>query len=170
MVRRLKSSFVKYVYLNLNLKRRMKLHLKVLFHILESLSNPMIFITNYLMNAIASILQKILFFTGGRNIKYHLNLIQALDPIWQWYLLNKVTIITNCILLLVKILVTILTFFENLMIFGSSIILLVLFSFFSKPKGKFNPHQVLIGANNSKLKQKLSYSNTSWRHSRFTTP
>ena len=95
----------------------LKLHLKVLFNTLESLSNPMIFITNYLMNAIASILQKNLFFICGRNIKYHLNLIQALDPIWQWYLLNKVTIITNCILLLVKILVTILTFFENLMIF-----------------------------------------------------
>ena len=61
--------------------------------------------------------------------------------------------------------------FKNLMIFWqfynsvSSI-----FSFISEPKRKFNPHQVLIGANNSKLKQKLSYCNTSLRHSKFITP
>ena len=48
---------------------------------------------------------------------YHLNLIQAFDPIWQWYLLNKVTIVTNYLLFFVKFLVTILTFFKNLMIF-----------------------------------------------------
>ena len=52
----------------------LKLHLKVLFNTLESLSNPMIFITNYLMNAIASILQK----------NYPLFVAEILSTTWIW--------------------------------------------------------------------------------------